>query len=227
MKKIGFIVFIVALTIGSIFSANCSFNGFSKKLSGTQYGSGTSKTETRDLSGFEEIEAGGAVNVEVSVQKDFSVTVEADDNLIQDIKTEINGNALKIYSEARISPKTKINVKISMPEINAVDLSGASTAVVSNVKSDSIKLEASGASKIKIDGEANSLESYASGASGINAEGLKVENADIEASGASNTTVWANEELKADASGASSIYYAGEPKNLLQNSSGASSVRKK
>lgn len=226
MKKIGFIVFIVALTIGLIFSANCSFNSFSKNLRGVS-GSGVSKTEARNLSGFEEIEASGAVNVEVSVQKDFSVTVEADDNLLQYIKTEMSGDTLKIYSESSISPKTKINVKVSMPEINAVDVSGASTAVVSNVKSDSIKLEASGASKIKIDGEANSLDADASGASGINAEGLKVETADIEASGASNTTVWANGELKADASGASSIYYTGEPKNLSQNSSGASSIRKK
>jgi hypothetical protein len=226
MKKIGLIVFIAALTIGSIFSANCSFNSFSKNL-GVTHGSGMSKVETRNVSGFDEIEASGAVNVEVSVQKDFSVTVEADDNLLQYIKTETSGNTLKIYTEGSISTKTKIYVKISMPEINSVDVSGASTIAVSNVKSDSIKLEASGASKIKIDGEANTMEADASGASGINAEGLKVETADIEASGASNATVWANDELKADASGASSIYYAGEPKNLTQNSSGASSVKKK
>jgi hypothetical protein len=216
----------MALSVGLIFSTNCSFNNFSKNFSKIR-GSGTSKTETRDLSGFEEIETGGAVNVEVSISNEFKVTVEADDNLIEYIKTETSGNTLKIYSEKRISPKTKINVKVSMPEINSLDVSGASTAVVSNVKTDSIKLEASGASKIKIDGEAKTLESDASGASGINAEGLKVETADIEASGASNVTVWANDDLKADASGASSIYYTGDPKNITQNSSGASSVNKK
>jgi hypothetical protein len=148
MKKIGVIVFLSALTIGSILSANCSFGGSNTKIRGVK-GSGTLKTETRDVSGFDEIKASNAVNVEISVGSDFGVTVEADDNLLQYIKTETSGDTLKIYNEGSISTKSKITVKISMPEINALDVSGASTAVVSNVKSDSIKLESSGASKIK------------------------------------------------------------------------------
>ncbi len=114
-----------------------------------------------------------------------------------------------------------------MPELSALDISGASVATVSNVKADSLKLNASGASKIKIDGEADNLDSDASGASKIDAEDLKVENADINASGASNTTVSVTNELKADASGASTIYYTGEPTNVSPKTSGASSVKKK
>ncbi len=71
------------------------------------------------------------------------------------------------------------------------------------------------------------LESEASGASGIYADSLNVENADVEANGASKIVVSVNNELKADASGASSIYYTGEPKDLVSKSSGASSVKKK
>ena len=48
-----------------------------------------------------------------------------------------------------------------------------------------------------------------------------------DASGASNATVSASNDLKVDASGASKISYTGEPKNIKQNSSGASSVTKK
>ena len=201
---------------------NCSFSNFS----GIQ-GSGTSKIETRNVSAFTKIDVGGAINIEVSVQNDFSVEVRADDNLLANIKTEVSGNTLKIYSEDRISPKTRINVKISMPALEGVDVSGASSGVVANVKADSLELKASGASKIKIDGEAQSLKADASGASTIDAEGLKVADADIEASGASKATVSANNDLKVDASGASKISYIGEPKNIKQNSSGASSVTKK
>ena len=67
----------------------------------------------------------------------------------------------------------------------------------------------------------------ASGASTIDAENLKVEDADVEASGASSATVSATNDLKVDASGASKISYNGEPKSIKQNSSGASSVTKK
>ncbi len=165
--------------------------------------------------------------MEIDAQKDFSVELEADDNLLLLIKTEVSGDTLKISTEDRISSKTKIVVKISMPELTSLDISGASGAVVSNVKTDSLKLEASGASKIKISGEANNLESGANGASGIDAEGLTVNDADVVASGASNITVSAANNLKADASGASTILYTGEPKNVEPTSSGASSVKKK
>lgn len=225
MKKFGLIVFIFALSIGLVFSTNCSFGGFSN-LSGIQ-GSGTSKTETRNVKGFTKIDAGGAVNVEVSVQKDFSVEVQADDNLLANIKTEVSGSTLKIYSEDRISPKTRISVKISMPSVEGLDISGASSANVSSVNANSIELKASGASKIKIDGSAKELNADASGASTIDAEGLKAEDADVEASGASKAMVSATNDLEADASGASKISYVGEPKNIKQNSSGASSVTKK
>jgi len=225
MKKLGLLIFIFALAIGLAFSANCSFGSFSS-FSGIQ-GSGTPKSETRNVSGFKKIEAGGAINLEVSVQKDFSVEVQADDNLLANIKTEVSGDTLKIYSEDRISPKTRINVKISMPEIEDLEVSGASSGNVTNVKADSLELKASGASKIKISGTAKDLEANASGASTIDAESLQVENAEVDASGASKAIISASNELNVEASGASKISYIGEPKNIKQNSSGASSITKK
>lgn len=222
MKKLGLIVFMSALSIGLFFATGCNVGN----LTGVQ-GSGNPKSEKRNVSGFKEIEAGGAIALEIDANKDFSVEVEADDNLLPLIKTEVDGNTLKISTEDGISTKNKIIVRISMPELISLDVSGASGAVVSNLKTDSLKLEASGASKIKISGEANNLESNANGASGIDAEGLSVNDADVEASGASSTTVSAANNLKADASGASTILYTGEPKNVEPTSSGASSIKKK
>ncbi len=225
MKKIGLLIFIIALTIGLIFTSNCNFGGFDN-LSGVK-GSGTSKTEQRNVTGFKRIDAGGAMNVEVDAQKDFSVSVEADDNLLQHIKTEVSGDTLKIYSEGKISPSAKLNVKISMPSIEGLNLSGASDGKITNVRADSLELKASGASEVTISGAAKNLEADASGASEIDAEGLKVEDGKIEASGASKAMVSVANNLEANASGASKISYAGEPKNLKQNSSGASSINKK
>jgi hypothetical protein len=225
MKKTGVLIFVSALAIGLIFSTNCSFNSFNN-LGGIQ-GSGTAKSETRAVSGFTKVDAGGAVNVEIVTRKDFSVVVETDDNLLANIKTETSGDTLKIYSEDSISPKTPINVKISMPAVEGLDLSGASSGSVSGVKSDALELKASGASKIRIDGATNELTANASGASTIDAESLKTVDANIEASGASRAAVAATGELNVEASGASKVVYVGEPKNLKQNSSGASSVTKK
>lgn len=225
MKKLGLIVFAAVLSINLILANGCGFGGYSNRKS--VEGSGNVKNEARNLSGFSKIAASSAVNLVVTAQKDFSVSVEADDNLLEHIKTEVDGDTLKIFPEGGVSTKNKISVKISMPELTDLDVSGASTAVVSNVKTESLKLKASGASKIKIDGSAKDLEADAGGASKIEAENLSVENAVAEAVGASSSTISASNDLKLDASGASSIYYTGEPKNIKQNSSGASSIKKK
>lgn len=225
MKKSGLTVFAAALLIGLIFVGGCRFGGFSN-IKGVQ-GSGAAKSERRAVSDFSKIEASGAVNLTIRTQNDFDVSVEADDNLLEHIKTEVDGDTLKIYSQGSISTKTGINIKILMPEIKALDLSGASSAVVSNVKTESLDLNAGGASKIKIDGTAKNLESDATGASRIDAENLTVENAEAEASGASSQIISASNDLNLTASGASNISYTGEPKNIKQNSSGASSIKKK
>lgn len=219
MKKLSLMVVVL---IGLLSAYGCSI----VNIKGVE-GSGNAKSETRNVSDFKKIEANGAVELTIDAQKDFSVEIEADDNLLQMIKTEVSGNTLKISTDGKISPKTKISLKISMPELSGLDLNGASGAVVSNVKTDSMKLVANGASKIKISGTAAKLESDANGASTIDAEGLTVTDADVKANGASKTTVSAVNDLKADANGASTIYYTGEPKNLQPNSSGASSVKKK
>lgn len=221
MKKIEFISFAVFLVIGLV--SGCRV----ENIGGGVKGSGNAKAETRNVSGFKEIKAENAVNLEVTVQKEFALTIEADDNLLEHIKTEVSGGVLTISTKDNISAKNKINIKISLPELTNLDIFGASTANISSAKTDSLKLNASGASKIKIDGEVKSVEAVASGASGINAENLKTENATATASGASNVTVSPTGDLTAEASGASSVIYTNEPKNITQNASGASTIRKK
>ncbi len=220
MKKTVFVIVIASFLI--VLISGCKI----ENIGGVQ-GSGNTKTETRSVTGFKEVKAENAVNLEITVQKDFALTIEADDNLLEQIKTEVSGNTLKISTKDSISAKNKIKIKISMPELTDLDISGASTANISAAKTDSIKLNASGASKIKIDGEVKSLDATANGASGIDAENLKVENTKANSSGASNMTVSPTGELDAEASGASSVIYTTEPKNIKQNASGASTIKKK
>ena len=226
MQKLSLSVFTLALSVSLILSTGCSLSRI-KNFGGIQ-GSGIAKTEARNVTGFNKVEAGGAVNVQITAgQKDFGVSVEADDNLLSNIKTEVKDDTLKIYSEDGITPKTSINVKISMPEIVKLELSGASSGDVANAKTDLIQLKLSGASKVKIGGEVIRLTADASGGSKVEAENLKAEDVYIDASGASGATVLATEELHANASGASKIFYVGEPKRIKQDASGASSINKK
>jgi Putative auto-transporter adhesin, head GIN domain len=233
MKKIGIIIFVIAVILGVTFAnffswgkTSAKFFNFSVNFGGVQ-GSGNVQTEKRNLTDFNAIEVGGAIEVEVVAQKDFSVEVEADDNLLQFIKTEVSGETLKISTDKRFSTRNPIRVRISAPDIENLEVSGASKLSLTNLKNDSLRVDSSGASKIKVDGETKNLEVELSGASRLDAENLKSENADIDASGASNATIFVSTDLKADLSGASSVTYSGNPKNLVKKTSGASSVKGK
>ena len=233
MKKIGIIIFVIAVIIGITFANFFSWGKTSAKVFNFSYsfgsvqGSGNIQTEKRNIADFKAIEVGGVIEVEVVAQKDFSVEVEADDNLLQFIKTEINGNTLEIKTEKRLSSKNPIRIRINAPNIESLEVSGVSKLTLTNLKNDSLKVDTSGASKVKVDGETKNLDVELSGASRLDAENLKSENVSVDASGASNANVFVAGDLKVDLSGASHVTYSGNPKNLEKSTSGASSVKGK
>jgi len=232
MKKVGIIIFIAALIIGLMFAKAFSTGKptssfFSISINRSVTGSGNASSEKRDVTDFQAIEVGGIFDVEVVAQKDFSVEIEADDNLLPLIETEVSNGTLRIGSEQKIFSKNIARVRISAPNIKHFDISGASKISLVNLKNESLQIDSSGTSKITVAGETENLTINVSGTSKIEAENLKTENASVNSSGASKVCVYAVNELKSDASGASSVIYSGNPKNLIRKTSGVSSIKEK
>jgi len=233
MKKTGIIIFIIALFIGLIFTNVFSFGKTSARFFNFNFsfggvkGSGNVVKENRGVSDFTEIDVSNAIQVEIVAQKDFSVEVEADDNILPLITTEIRGNVLRIKSEKSYNAKTPVIVRVSAPNIEDLDVSGASKVNLTNLNNESLQIHSSGASKINVEGTTVTLEIETSGASKIEAENLKAENVSVDASGASKINVAVSNDLKVDASGASNINYTGTPKNFEKKTSGASNVKQK
>ncbi len=232
MKKFGILIFIVAILIGVVFSNLFSFGRVSGKLfnfpfSTSTKGSGVAGSEVRDAREFKGVEVGGIFEVEITAGKDFYVQVEADDNLLQYVKTEVRGGILRIETTKRISSQTPLRILVSAPDIEMVDVSGVSKVSLKGISNPALHLETSGASKVSISGETAVFTVGVSGASKIDAEGLKTKDAKIKASGASHVSVAVSEKLFAKASGASKIGYVGNPASVEENTSGASKVYKK
>ncbi|HKP68792.1 MAG TPA: head GIN domain-containing protein [Pyrinomonadaceae bacterium] len=231
MKKLGIIIFVVALLIGVVFSNLFSFGkasaSFIKFSFNSVVGSGVAASEARNLRGFKGVDVGGVFQVEVTAGKEFNVVVEADDNLLQYVKTEVSGDVLKITSTERLKSSTPMRIRISAPDIESIDASGACKVSVNDLKSSELRVDTSGASKVNIAGEASSLTIDVSGASNIDAANLKAENATVDASGASKVEVFVTGRLVSEASGASKIGYAGNPTSVTKESSGAGKVYQK
>jgi len=233
MKKIGIMIFVVALVIGLVVSNLFSFGRTSVKVFnfslgfGGVKGSGNVATDKRGVSGFKAVEVGGVFQVEITAQKDFAVEVEADDNLLPLIKTEVHDGVLSIETEQRIKSSSPIRVRVYAPNIDSLDVSGVVNVTVNDLKNSGLNVEGSGASKIKISGVTDKLTVGVSGATKVDAESLTAVDASVDGSGASHVNVNVTGELRADLSGASKVTYSGTPSHIEKNTSGAGSVSQK
>ena len=233
MKKIGIMIFAVALAVGLVVANMFSFGRASDGLFnfslgfGGVHGSGNVATDKRALSGFRAVDVGGVFQVEITTQKDFAVEVETDDNLLPLIRTEVVDSVLKIETEQRLKSSNPIRVRVYAPDIDNLEVSGVANVTVNDLKNTGLSVDSSGASKIKIAGTTAKLTVETSGASKVDAESLTAVNASIDASGASKINVNVSGELRTDLSGASKVVYSGTPTNIEKKTSGASSVSQK
>jgi hypothetical protein len=233
MKKVGLIIFGLALFVGVVFANIFSFGRLSDRvfnlsvnMCGTK-GSGHVVSESRDVSGFSGIDVGGIYKVDVTAQKDFAVQIEADDNLMPLIRTEVDGDVLRIESDKRMSPSSPILIHVYAPDISSLEVSGAASVDARDLDNSDLSIDSSGAAKIKVAGSTAKLTVDVSGGTGVDAQSLKAEDATVQASGASNVIVNVSGDLDTDASGASKIIYTGTPANIKKNTSGAATVRQK
>ena len=233
MKKIGFAVFIVALILGVGIASFVSWGKTSARLfnlsfsMGGVHGSGNVTSETRDVSGFHGVDVSGVFEVEIVAQKDFGVEIEADDNLLQYIKTEVDDGVLEISTSRKIKSSQMLKVKISAPDIDNLETSGVAKISLSGLKNGGLKVDSSGASKMTLAGETDKLVIDVSGAAKIEAEGLKSRAVTVDSSGASKIAVFATDSVRVKASGASKITYAGGATDVVSKTSGAGSVTPK
>lgn len=210
--------------------------------------SGEIATREEEITGFDRVEASHAFEVDIEQGDEFSVVVRVDESIVDYLLVEKQGNTLVIGLETRfgfnILGDMTMEAEITMPSLTRLELSGASQGSISgfrsseafdaeisgastltgDVQASSFAADVSGASNVTLRGSAADLRVDASGASEVNLLDFPVADADVSASGASSVTVDVSGRLDVIASGASHVYYTGDPTLGEANSSGASSI---
>ncbi len=207
-------------------------------------GDGNVVKEDRDVSGFTSLEVSGAFHVYLYQGKSEALTIEADKNLMQYIKTEVKGDRLEIYTDENINKATKLNIYLTFEELEMIDISGAvsvtseemlqfdeldidgSGASEINLKINAASLNAdfSGASEINLYGKAQTATFDLSGASEIDALEFEISHCELEVSGASDARIHVTGNLEVEVSGAASVRYKGKP-HVQSDISGAGSLK--
>ena len=223
-----------------VMMTSCFFDGF-----GIQ-GNGEVVSEERKISSnFNGIRVSQGIQLHIRQGNETELTVEADENIIDLLITEVNGDELKIYFEKNVSRATR-NVFLTVDKLNSIK-----TTSGANVKNDGVfktktltlssssgshvlldlnvakvSVSASSGADIELKGTSNEIRCSASSGSHIDADELTSEIATADVSSGANINVYASKELNAQASSGGDIDYYGDPEVLNKSKSSGGSISK-
>jgi len=189
-------------------------------------GSGKLQKQKRDVGSFNSISTEGEFDIEVVCQKPQNLEIEGDDNILPLITTEVTNKVLHIRSLRGYSVSKAIALRISVPDLEGVSVSGAGSIDVAGLKNDKFVIDASGAPTIKAGGETKVLNIDASGAGKIDTHKLRAAQVMVDSKGVAKVEVYAGEKLDVTVSGPSQVTYQGDAV-VNKTVNGPGSVEKK
>lgn len=205
-------------------------------------GSGYVRTEQRTVKPFSQIAASRAIKVFVAQGEQTAITVEADDNILPYIKTEVSGNLLTVSLPQNISIESyaDMNVLVTIPtltdlqsstaskiegttlwKVNEIELS-ASTAGTIKLETEASEIDAksSTSGEIRLTGKTTGLDAKASTAGSVRAKELIATDADVSASTGGEIEIHVTGKLEYSASTGGEIRYKGDARLTGKTSTG-------
>jgi hypothetical protein len=233
---------IIVTILLSILLMSCNFDmNFGVK------GDGNVTTTNRELTGdFNAIEVSRGLDVYLTQGDTESIRVQADENLQDIIKVEVENGILNIYAEDNISSSASKKVMVNFKTLDRISASSGSDLVSTNIiTADELKIntssgsdvelevevehlicESSSGSDITLSGIAHTFRAEANSGSDIKAAKLNAVTTRAEANSGADITVNTSKELTASANSGGDIKYYGNPDKVEKNDGPSGSIRK-
>ena len=208
-------------------------------------GNGIAGEETRMIDGFTGVVSEGSFDVEIVPSTEFSVILQADENLIQYIRTRVSGNTLILDQGTRkcLQSDNPIRITVHLPAVDYLNLTGSGMITGDNLEGDELRVELTGSGVIDLRGlnvgeldalitgsgemvfwgMATDADLDITGSGEIKAFHLETVNCIANISGSGNMQVKVEKSLKAYISGSGSIFYQGNP-GVSANITGSGAV---
>lgn len=211
-------------------------------------GSGNVVTTTRDVQDFHAIEIDYPAQVFIKQGETELVKIEAEDNFLPGLKTEVKNGTLNIFYKTEngkhVNPTKIVKITIVVKDLADVQFESAGELIIEKLKTDNLDVSLSGAGNLKLDdirikalsvnlsgagsmtasGTADDLDLNISGFGDFKGGELHGKTASVTISGAGSATVWVDNELTAEISGAGSVNYYGSA-SVTRQISGVGSVK--
>ncbi len=215
-------------SLGSLVILALVFSACGVVSGNTVRGSGNVKTETRTVSGFTSVALAGVGDLVLQFGESEALTIEAEDNLLPLITSEVKDGRLTLGVQERTSLQTTkpIHYTVIVKTLTEVVLSGAGTITAPKMALPKLLVMLSGTGSITAYGSADELMVVVSGAGSFVGSNLAAKTANVTMSGTGSASVNVSDKLDATLSGAGAIDYVGDP-TVNKNVTGAGQIRKR
>ncbi len=200
---------------------------------GGMKGEGPQVVKTLDVDNFKGITLAFSATVYLTQGDTYSVKVEGQENIIDNIETEVRDGHWKIKFDENVGRHDKLTLWITMPTLNKAAISGSGALKGETVFRDlnEVDVSISGSGDIQLELEANSVNTRISGSGDIRLRGsatahrvkisgsgdvdtvdLRSQETSVRISGSGDCRVHAEESLEVSTSGSGDVYYSGRPR---------------
>ncbi|MEI6576457.1 MAG: DUF2807 domain-containing protein [Bacteroidota bacterium] len=210
-------------------------------------GSGPMVTLSRPISNFTRVSLYNNVNLVIAYDTTCSLLVEAPENWMDKISTEVINGALIIKNKQKAlwlkDPDKKITVTIHVPFLDGIDYEATGTIttiekriiagdftlnVIDGAGSIHLMLAATnvylntrnGVSDVNVKGHTQNLYIYSDAVSPIDCVQFYSENTKVVSKGTNNCSVVAMKKLDVNISSKGNVYYYGDPDTILSTITG-------
>lgn len=211
-------------------------------------GSGVGSSETRKLGDFHAVSLRGSMDIEYTDGPAEDVVIEAEDNILPLIITEVKDGQLIVKEKNNFHFNThkRILVKVTAPDVEELSLAGSGTIHIMNnweqddkvklaltgsgdvtgaVNAPEVSVAVTGSGNVKLEGETKDLNVDIAGSGAFEGYNLKAENTNVHVGGSGDAEVHASVKLDVHVAGSGSVSYHGNPQ-VNSSTSGSGSVHK-
>lgn len=200
----------------------------------TVRGSGKVVEETRAVSGVTGVELATIGHLIIEVGDTESLRIEAEDNLMAYLETEVRNGRLRIGTQDRVnlSNTRPINYYLTVTGLDTIVISSSGDIEMGDLEADNltVKISSSGdvmmgmlnANTLKVDidssgnldiagGEVKTQEVTIGSSGNYTAQDLASDEADVRLNSNGSATIWVQDHLKANLKSSGDLRYRGSP----------------
>ena len=192
----------------------------------TRYGSGVRTEQNRAVGEFDGVLLAVPARVNVTVGESTSLTIAGDDNLVPDIRSEVDGSQLQLEIDGNIRPRVPLEVTITCPNLSELVILGSGDVTLSGCRGDGLTLGILGSGSVAATGDTDRLAASIRGSGDLRLAALSAREADLEIAGSGSMDVAIRERLDYSISGSGSILYRGTP-HVSGRVSGSGSITRR